>query len=304
MLGIELTLSLLIAKRSIHSFILVRYIIEMIYSIRVDAQHIQTEDLIKFTDYDKFSAYIIAFENYSPKTKRDCKDHYHIGLITQLKKTSISTRLLKMFPHLKSIRTEACKYNLKVFDDTPKDQKHWLNYHCKGRGLGIFNILRSTYPKNILEDSNRAYWQDKQNFIEKQQEKKKNHSYSALLEYIISKQDYFLYDRETFDGGRYDELDYNFIPITRRKTKIFNREKLLDLIIDFYKGAIQYPILELRYNQLLYHYSKDTLLNDLKSRFTQYRSLTEIFISIEDIEDASEQETQINTPDMETQENF
>lgn len=261
----------------------------MIYSIRIDAQYVSRDDLQKFTDYSKFSSYIIAFENYSPKLKRDCKEHFHIGLITQLKKTSISTRLLKMFPHLKSTRAEACKYNIKEFSDTPKDERQWLNYHCKGRGLGIFDIVRSSYLDNILADSNRAYWMDRDNYETSKKEKKKDRSYSALLEFIISKQDYFLYDRETYIEGHYDILDFNYIPSSRTKSKILNREKLLDLIIDFYQGAIQYPILELRYNQILYYYSKDTLRLDLKSRFTQYRSLTEIYISLEDIEDASKE---------------
>lgn len=274
----------------------------MIYSLRIDAQYVSRDDLIKFTDYMKFSTYIIAFENYSPKMKRDCKDHFHIGLITSLKKTSISTRLLKMFPHLKSTRTEPCRYNMKEFEDTPKDERHWLNYHCKGRGLGLFDIVRSTFSQIILEESNRAYWLDRTNFETTQKGKKKDRSYPALLEFITSKQDYFLYDRETYTAGHYDAIDFNYIPSSRTKSKILSREKLLDFIIDFYQGAIQYPILELRYNQLLYHYSKDTLRMDLKSRFTQYRSLTDIFISLEDIEDASEQQTENNSPDVETQE--
>lgn len=274
----------------------------MIYSLRIDAQYVSRDDLIKFTDYMKFSTYIIAFENYSPKMKRDCKDHFHIGLITSLKKTSISTRLLKMFPHLKSTRTEPCRYNMKEFEDTPKDERHWLNYHCKGRGLGLFDIVRSTFSQIILEESNRAYWLDRTNFETIQKGKKKDRSYPALLEFITSKQDYFLYDRETYTAGHYDAIDFNYIPSSRTKSKILSREKLLDFIIDFYQGAIQYPILELRYNQLLYHYSKDTLRMDLKSRFTQYRSLTDIFISLEDIEDASEQQTERKSPDVETQE--
>lgn len=277
----------------------------MIYSIRIDAEYLSRDDIEKFTDYSKFSSYIIAFENYSPKTKKRCKEHYHIGLITLLKKTTISTRLLKMYPHLKSSRTEACRYNIKEFNDTPKDEQRWLNYHCKGSGVGIFDVVRSTYAENILVESNKAYWLDRTNFETSSKEKKKDRSYSALLEFIKSKQDYFLYDRETFIGGHFDAIDFNYIPSARTNSKILNREKLLDLIIDFYSGAIQYPILELRYNQLLYHYSKDTLRMDLKSRFTQYRSLSEIFISVEDIEaDASKQEKESNTTDVQTQEIF
>lgn len=274
----------------------------MIYSIRIDACHIERDALLKFVDYDKFIDIIVAFENYSPKTKRDCKEHYHIGIVSQLKKTSISTRLLKMFPQLKSIRAEACKYNIKLFGETERDIRNWRQYHCKGRGIEDFEVMRSTFSNEILLESNRAYWKDRENFVEKKQEKKRDRSYHALLEYVIEHQSFFLYDRVSYEKGYKDDIDNYFIPPVGKKSTILNREKLLDLIIDFYQGAIQYPILELRYNQLLYYYSKDTLRMDIKSRFVQYRNLGEIFISLEDIEDASEQETQINTPDMETQE--
>lgn len=105
-----------------------------------------------------------------------------------------------------------------------------------------------------------------------------------LLKYVEEHTDYFLYDREDVIAGHYDDIDIEWIPTRRQSAKILHREKLFDLIGEYYKGDIYDRDLVRRYDYVLFHYHKETYLAEHKNRFCQYRSLTPIFLSCKDID--------------------
>lgn len=243
------------------------------YSVRVD-DSLETsliEKLIEFSTYDKFISVIFCRETYSPKLKAITKPHFHIGIGTLLKKTGVSSRLLKMIPELKSKRKEACLYNCKEYDTSEKDIKQWRQYHCKGKGIGDYHIVRSTFEKEVLDNSNRGYWEDNQAFIETVKEQRKKRSIEALIEFMHSKEELFIFKKSYFERA-------SFCTRIEKTYRQLDCEKMFEQIIHFYSGSVQYNILELRYNQVLYHYDKGTLLADMKARFMVNRSLGKIDI--------------------------
>lgn len=111
-----------------------------------------------------------------------------------------------------------------------------------------------------------------------------------LLKYVEEHTSSFLYDREDIEAGHFDEIDCEWIPTRRTNCKILHREKLFDLIGEYYKGDIYDRDLVRRYDYVLFKYHKEAYLAEHKNRFCQYRSLTPLFISYNDIDGESTEE--------------
>ena len=253
------------------------------FSVRIDDSQDPSliEKLNDFASHEKFMSVIFCRETYSPKLKSITKPHYHIGIGTLLQKSSLSTRLLKIAPELKSKRNEACLYNIKVYDTSEKDIKNWRQYHCKGKGIGDYHIVRSTFEKEVLDNSNRGYWEDNQAFIETVKEQRKKRSIEALMEFMHLREEFFILKKSHFERA-------SFCNRVEKHYRQLDCEKMFEQIIHFYSGSVQYNILELRYNQVLYHYDKGSLIYDMKVRFQQNRSLGKIdLLDVPDVPDVS-----------------
>jgi hypothetical protein len=214
--------------------------------------------------------------------KKDVKPHYHIGIATTLTKSSIGQRLIKEAPFLKRKRDEAKVYNVKQFDSDEKDIRHFRQYHSKGKALRDYDIIRTTHIDDDIVTFNRKYWEDRKEYIETVKEQQKKRSLQELFLFMEEHRDKFILLETTKSSG-YDFIESCVVPRIEEEKCVLDCEKMFDLIVEFYRGGVQMNILELRYNQLLFKYSKDTLLNDLKSRFTLYRSLPKIILSVKDI---------------------
>lgn len=224
------------------------------YSVRVDWDDNILDKLLSFVEYSKFRDVILCEEDYSIREQRSCKRHYHIAISTVLKKGAISARLLNILPTLKRTREESKLYSITVFNSDEKDIRNWRQYHCKGKALGVYNIVRSTFSPEILAEYNKGYWDDRV-FFKKSIMVEKKKSLEGLMDYLTENESNFIFLQ----------------PHWGKDVRVLNTEKLFDNIVDYYKGRIQYNILELRYNTALYRYSSSTLKDDLKNRFCQYR---------------------------------
>lgn len=236
-----------------------------------------------FLDKGKVHEIIWCRETYSPKLQKEVKPHYHIGIATTITKSSIGQRLIKIMPELKRKREEAKVYNIKEYDTSDLDIRRFRQYHSKGKGIGEYEIIRTTHNDIEIGEFNAQYWKDRSDYKETLQLQKHKRSLEELFIFMEDNRDKFIFN-ETVTQSDYDFIESCKVSPLMEERCVLDCDKMFDLIVEFYKGGIQMNILELRYNQLLFKYSKSTLLNDLKSRFNLYRSLPKIILSHKDID--------------------
>lgn len=204
--------------------------------------------------------------------------HYQ-GVIEHPEATGQNKEMKKLKEDLKGIINNLFKYRKgdTSITDVRKGEEEIIRYLLKDVRKTDDIIDVKSYEEGYLS----SYFGVFKKKTEEEDWRKK------LLEYIEDKKSLFIFDREDLEHGHYDGISLQWVPSRKHNSKLLSRQKLFELVCDFYKGNIYDRDLVRRYDYLLYYFCRKAYIDEQINRFTQFRSLSEVFISCEDIEDAS-----------------